>query len=101
MTPTPLQETIINIVRERQRNLPPSRGVLPRTVGCFLDEYRCEQTLRRDMSSMARVGLLDRIGGERSRRGYRVQAHPATPPPPPRIVIEIKLTARVSLQRAS
>ena len=65
---------IIEIVRLRQRNMPPGRGVLPVTVQCFLDQYRAEQTLRRDMSALARVGLLERIGGEGSRRGYRVAA---------------------------
>lgn len=67
-----LHKTIINIVKERQRGLPPGRGVLPVTVQCFLDDYRAEQTLRRDMSSLWRAGLLERVGGERSRRGYRV-----------------------------
>lgn len=65
---------IIEIVRKRQRQMPLGRGVLPVTVQCFLDEYRAEQTLRRDMSTLARIGLLERIGGEGSRRGYRVAA---------------------------
>lgn len=70
---TPLQTTIINIVKQRQRNVPPTRGVLPKTVGAFLDEYKAEQTLRRLMSDMARRDLLIRVGDiPNSRKGYRV-----------------------------
>jgi len=69
---TELQSNIVNIVKARQRNVPSTRGVLPKTVQCFLDEYRAEQTLRRDMVSLWQQGLLDRLGGEGSRRGYRV-----------------------------
>jgi hypothetical protein len=75
----PLQEIIhvlciVEIVRQRQRNVPQGRGVLPKTVGAFLDEYRCEQTLRRDMSKLWRAGVLERLGGTGARRGYRVAA---------------------------
>lgn len=68
-----ISEAIIRIVRERQRNVPAERGVLPRTVQCFLDEYRAEQTLRRDMARLAEMGRLVRIGTAGSRRGYRVE----------------------------
>lgn len=63
---------IVFIVRERQRGMPPNRGVLPVSVQCWLEEYRAEQTLRRDMSKLWRAGLLQRCGGEGARRGYRV-----------------------------
>lgn len=68
-----ISAAIIRIVRERQRNAPEGRGVLPRTVQCFLDEYRAEQTLRRDMARLAEMGKLVRIGPAGSRRGYRVE----------------------------
>ncbi|KKK95552.1 hypothetical protein LCGC14_2671640 [marine sediment metagenome] len=41
--------------------------IWPWMVGAQLDFYRCEQTLRRDMSRMARTGKLARIG---IRKGY-------------------------------
>jgi hypothetical protein len=66
---------ILDIVRRRQRQMPPGRGVLPVTVQCFLDQYRAEQTIRRYMSNLARMGLLERVGdegGKATRRGYRV-----------------------------
>lgn len=65
---------LLRIIRDRQRGLPPGLGVLPKTVGAWLDDYRCEQTLRKDMAGMWRAGLLERIGGEGARRGYRVAA---------------------------
>jgi DeoR/GlpR family transcriptional regulator of sugar metabolism len=64
------QTIILEIVRQRQRNA--KEGVLPVTVQAWLDEYRAEQTLRRDMAALWRAGLLERIGGERCRKGYRV-----------------------------
>ena len=63
---------IISIVKERQRALPPGRGVLPVSVQCWLEEYRAEQTLRRDCATLWRQGLLERMGGEGSRKGSRV-----------------------------
>ncbi len=66
--------TVVGIVRRRQRSVPPGRGVLPKTVGAFLNDYRCEQTLRRDLAKLWRAGVLERMGGEGSRRGYRVAA---------------------------
>ena len=63
---------IVLIVAERQRVLPPDRGVLPVTVQAFMSRYRAEQTLRRDMTELWKAGYLRRIGGEGSRRGYRV-----------------------------
>ncbi len=68
---------IVRIVADRQRNLPRSRGVLPVTVQAFMNTYRPEQTLRRDMSLLARAGYLQRVGyddetGVATRRGYRV-----------------------------
>jgi len=64
---------IVSIVQERQRNMPPERGVLPVTVQAFINEYRAEQTLRRDMSLLWQAGYLERVGGkEGCRRGYRV-----------------------------
>lgn len=69
--------TIVRIVADRQRNLPKSRGVLPVTVQAWLNVDRPEQTLRRDMSLLARAGYLQRVGyddetGVATRRGYRV-----------------------------
>lgn len=66
---------IVHIVRSRQRDAVPGRGVLPVNVQCWLNEYRAEQTLRKEMAFLARVGVLERIGGEGSRRGYRVVTH--------------------------
>lgn len=64
---------VIEIVRKRQRNVPDGRGVLPKNVQGFLDSYRNESTLRRDMSKLWRAGLLERCGGtSSSRQGYRV-----------------------------
>lgn len=64
---------IVYIVEERQRGLSACRGVLPVTVQCFLNEYRAEQTLRRDMAMLWKAGYLQRVGDkEGSRRGYRV-----------------------------
>lgn len=74
-----ISEQILQIVRERQRNVPAERGVLPRTVQCFLDEYRAEQTLRRDMATLWRMGKLERVGEAGSRRGYRVLREGTSP----------------------
>lgn len=67
---------IVQIVAERQRQVDPKRGVLPLTVQAWLDEYRAEQTVRRDMVMLARAGFLQRVGdGNKAvatRRGYRV-----------------------------
>ncbi len=41
--------------------------VWPWMIGAHLEFYRAEQTLRRDMSRMAREGKLVRIG---QRKGY-------------------------------
>lgn len=65
---------IVKIVRQRQRAVPAGRGVLPKTVGAFLLMPRCEQTLRRDCAALWRAGVLERCGGEGSRKGYRVAA---------------------------
>lgn len=67
-----VQDVIVKIIKERQRGLSSNEGVLPKTVQAFLDFYRAEQTLRRDMAQMANRGHLVRIGGEGARRGYRV-----------------------------
>lgn len=63
---------IVRIVAERQRHAGPGRGVLPRTVQGFLDIYRAEYSLRRDMMHLVGLGLLVRVGGVGARRGYRV-----------------------------
>ncbi len=64
---------IVQIVADRQRNIPDRRGVLPVTVQAFMNIYRPEQTLRRDMTFLWRAGYLVRIGDkEGTRRGYRV-----------------------------
>lgn len=64
------QTRIIEIVRQRQPGA--KNGVLPVTVQAWLDEYRAEQTLRRDMVALWRAGLLERVGGDGCRKGYRV-----------------------------
>jgi len=80
---TELQADLINIVRERQRCVTPTRGVLPKTAQCFLDWYRCEQTLRRDFNTLAAQGLLVRVGGPQSRKGYRIAVPSPAPMPVP------------------
>lgn len=63
---------ILRIIEERQRHLPPNQGVLPVMVQGWLNNYRAEQTLRRDMTLLWRAGYLQRIGGQEGcRRGYR------------------------------
>lgn len=108
-TLTKLQQAILDIVRSRQRNYPPQRGVLPLTIACFLDEYRAQQTVRRYCVQLWQMGLLDRLGGERSRRGYRIPSeqvqNPVTVPPvaapkllpmPPQISIVIRVSVKVA-----
>jgi hypothetical protein len=51
-------------------------AVFPWMVEAWLDFPRCEQTLRRDMAALARRGVLDRVGGEGRRQGYRVAQIP-------------------------
>ena len=68
---------VLDVVQTRQRYQPRGRGVLPVTVQCFLDFDAAEQTLRRDMVTLWRAGLLERIGaesGQATRRGYRIAA---------------------------
>lgn len=58
---------ILRIVRKLER----SHGrVYPFMVTGWLDIYRCEQTLRRDMVRLAAAGYLIRVGGRGARRGY-------------------------------
>jgi hypothetical protein len=64
--------TVVRIVRKEQRNVCGACGVLPKTVQAYLDEYRAEQTLRRDCATLWRAGILERVGGSGARRGYRV-----------------------------
>lgn len=90
-----LRETILKIVRERQRGVKPGRGVIPAMVQCWLDEYKAEQTLRRYMAAMGREGLLERVGGEGSRRGYRVDTHPKPALPPVRPPLQIAINVRI------
>lgn len=75
-TLTAVEQAIVRIIRQRQRNYPPHRGVLPVTIACFLDEYRAQQTVRRDCVALWQRGELVRMGGEGSRRGYRVPPLP-------------------------
>jgi hypothetical protein len=63
---------IVGIVAQRQRQQDAGRGVLPLTVGMWLNVDVCEQTLRKKMAALWRAGVLERIGGEGARRGYRV-----------------------------
>jgi hypothetical protein len=66
---------IVQIVKERQRQLSPDRGVIPKMVQPWMRRYRAEQTLRKDMALLWQAGYLERIGGGGSRRGYRVSGH--------------------------
>jgi hypothetical protein len=63
-------EQILSVVRRGERDL--RRGVLPRDVVARLPYRRAEGTVRRDMSAMWALGILERVGGEGCRRGYRV-----------------------------
>lgn len=65
-----LEQSILQIVQRLQRDY--GRGVLPRMVAAQMDIYRAEGTLRRDMMRLVEEGRLIRVGGTRSRRGYRV-----------------------------
>ncbi|MCK6581083.1 MAG: hypothetical protein L6Q98_23560 [Anaerolineae bacterium] len=67
-----LYVAIVHIVQRRQRDVRDGRGVLPVAVQSWLNEYRAEQTLRREMSYLARQGVLERVGGKGCRRGYRI-----------------------------
>ena len=60
-----IDETIITVVRRRQRDLAvrgTNRGVLPRHVQPWLDEGRCEFTIRRRMKPLSENGALFRVG---------------------------------------
>lgn len=70
----PLLLQILEIVRREQRRTQAGRGVLPWEVQPWLERYWAEQTIRRIMAMLWRAGLLIRIGGSGSRRGYRVAA---------------------------
>lgn len=64
-------EMIVTIVKRLQRDY--GRGVLPRMVQPWLEFYRAEGTLRRDMMTLASAGKLRRVGGKKSRQGYIVR----------------------------
>lgn len=68
---TQLYGDILTLVRRLQRNVAPDQGVFPFQVSAHLEYYRADGTLRRDMMEMAEIGLLERIGGENARKGYR------------------------------
>lgn len=68
----PVLLQILVVVRREQRRIPRDVGVLPREVQPRLDFGLAEQTVRRLMAALWRVGLLERIGGEGCRRGYRL-----------------------------
>lgn len=65
---------IIKTVKKLERDLQATdtRGIFPWQVSAWLDFYRCEQSLRKDMASMAQRGKLIRIGNSDSRLGYRL-----------------------------
>lgn len=60
---------IIRVVRMLQRHY---TRVYPWMLTPQFDLIRVEGSFRRDMSRLAREGRLIRVGGEGSRRGYRV-----------------------------
>jgi hypothetical protein len=91
-----LTAVILAIVRERQRCTPSTRGVLPRTVGMFMDEYKAEQTLRRYMRTLWQQGVLERCGGANSRRGYKVAVQPVQVMRTP-LRVEIRVQVRVAV----
>lgn len=59
---------ILRIVRRLERT---HGRVYPFMVGPWLDYYRCEQTLRRDMARLAASSYLIRVGGWNERKGYQ------------------------------
>lgn len=64
-----VEADVLRVVVDLQR-----RGygrIYPKMIQPHLPYYRTEQTLRRDMMSLTRRGYLERLGGEKSRRGYR------------------------------
>lgn len=63
---------ILAAVRRWQRNKPAEYGVLPWEVQPWVLPGFAEPTIRRFMVMLWRAGLLVRIGGETSRRGYRL-----------------------------
>lgn len=72
MDKTELYRDILGLVRRLQRNVSPEQGIYPFQISAHLEYYRADGTLRRDMMEMAEIGLLERIGGEGARKGYRV-----------------------------
>lgn len=70
----PVLLKILQVVRRQQRGIPRDLGLLPREVQPWLEWDLAEQTVRRFMAMLWRAGLLERIGGEGARRGYRVAA---------------------------
>lgn len=79
---------LVQLIRQLERTY---KRVFPYMLVPHLEIYRCEQTLRKDLSYLAGRGALVRIGGPRARRGYsadrnRTRWLPITPPvsgPPP------------------
>ena len=65
-------EETVRAMAQAQRDL--GRAVYPREVMVRLPYRRAEGTVRRDMALMWELGLLERIGGEGARQGYRVVA---------------------------
>lgn len=62
-----IETDIIRLVARLERNY---KRVYPFMLQPWLEYYRAEQTLRRDMARLARQGLLVRVGGAGARRGY-------------------------------
>ncbi len=63
---------IVRIVKERQREIEHGYGLIAKNIQPRLGEYRAEQTIRRDMVELWEAGILERCGGGKSRKGYRV-----------------------------
>lgn len=67
-----LDREIVRAVAQQQRRL--QRGVFPWMVQAWIDMPRSEATLRNRMRQLWLEGKLERIGGAKARRGYRVPA---------------------------
>lgn len=67
-----LHRQIIETVAALQAHLPAGYGVLPKYVQTGIPFDLAEFTLRRHMVTLWREGKLERMGGNSSRRGYRV-----------------------------
>lgn len=90
-----LRQHIVEIVRMHQRNVPAHYGVLPKSVQALLPYDLAEFTIRRHMVALWQAGLLERMGGQGARRGYRLAA-PRKLVVMPKISIVIRVEVKVA-----